>query len=139
VLRSGNRTGSSPTSFDTVATVYDSMGRVLKQSNPYSGDLSGNKGTGVTLYWTPNTYDPLSRVTEVDLPDDQPTRTGIGGPKQAYASGLNWVFRKVFSGPGLGAAIKVGDKVTPALAVTGTLTGSYNATIAAQCLAGILE
>jgi RHS repeat-associated protein len=65
--------------------------------------------------------------------------TGLGGPKQAYASGLNWVFRRIFSGRTLGAALNLGDKATPALAVTGTFTGSYNATIAAQCLAGVLE
>jgi len=69
-LRSGSAAGTAPTSFDAVATVYDSIGRVLKQSNPYTGDSSGN---GSPSYWTTNVYDPLSRVTEVDLPDDVPT------------------------------------------------------------------
>jgi len=83
VIRSGNGAGScaspSPSSFDTVATVYDSLGRVLKQSNPYSGDSSGNAGTGVTLYWTQNTYDLLSRVTTVTLPDTQTIQTAYNG------------------------------------------------------------
>ena len=66
----GTEAGASPTSYDTVATVYDSIGRVLKQSNPYTGDSSSN---GSPSYWTTNVYDPLSRVTEMDLPDDQPS------------------------------------------------------------------
>ena len=70
VLRSGSAAGTAPTSFDTVAMVYDSIGRVLKQSNPYTGDSSG---AGSPSYWTTNVYDPLSRVTEMDLPDDQPS------------------------------------------------------------------
>jgi RHS repeat-associated protein len=69
VVRSGSGAGSSPASFDTVATQYDSIGRVLKQSNPYAGDSSGN---GSPAYWTTNVYDLLSRVKEVDLPDDDP-------------------------------------------------------------------
>src|SRR5262249_1705763 len=52
-LRSGRGAGSSPTSYDTVATVYDAMARVLKQSNPYAGDSSG---IGSPSYWTSSTY-----------------------------------------------------------------------------------
>jgi RHS repeat-associated protein len=70
VLRSGTGAGISPSSFDTVATVYDPFGRVLKQSNPYTGDSSGN---GTPQHWTKNIYDDLSRVKEVLLPDDQPS------------------------------------------------------------------
>ena len=70
VLRSGSAAGTAPTSFDTVAMVYDSIGRVLKQSNPHTGDSSG---AGSPSYWTTNVYDSLSRVTEMDLPDDQPS------------------------------------------------------------------
>lgn len=68
-LRAGNNAGSSPTSFDAVAIVYDVMGRVQKQSNPYSGDSSGN---GSPSFWTTTVYDTQSRVIEVDLTDDQP-------------------------------------------------------------------
>jgi hypothetical protein len=67
------------------------------------------------------------------------SRVGVSGATERYASGLDWVFRRILSAPALKAAISVGNKATPALAVTGTLTASYNATIAAQCLAGILE
>ena len=69
VLRSGVGAGSAPASFDAVATVYDSLGRASKQSNPYAGDSSGN---GAPQHWTTNVYDDLSRVKEMLLPDDQP-------------------------------------------------------------------
>jgi len=69
-LRSGSSDGAA-NSFDTVvATVYDSVGRVAKQSNPYIGDISG---IGSPAYWTTPVYDSLSRVKEVDLQDDQPS------------------------------------------------------------------
>jgi RHS repeat-associated protein len=85
VLRSGIGAGSAPTSFDTVATVYDSMGRMAKQSNPYAGDASGI-GTGQCssnpypyLCWTTTAYDKLSRVTQVTLPDNQTVVTSYSG------------------------------------------------------------
>lgn len=91
VLRSGTGAGLSPTSFDTVAAVYDSLGRQLKQSNPYAGDSSGN---GSPAYWTTNTYDELSRVTRVTLPDNQMIQTLYTG-----------------SAPGVGATVVVTDQV----------------------------
>lgn len=69
MIRSGSGQGATPSSFDAVKTLYDPVGRVLKQSNPYTGNASGD---GSPAYWTKNIYDPLSRVKEVDLPDDQP-------------------------------------------------------------------
>jgi RHS repeat-associated protein len=68
-LRAGSGAGAAPANFDTVAIVYDSMGRVQKQSNPYAGNSSGN---GAPSFWSTNIYDTQSRVIEVDLPDDQP-------------------------------------------------------------------
>jgi YD repeat-containing protein len=91
VLRSDTGAGSSPTSFDTVAAVYDSLGRTLKQSNPYAGDSSGN---GSPAYWTTNTYDELSRVTRVTLPDNQTIQTAYTG-----------------ASPGIGATVIVTDQV----------------------------
>jgi len=110
VLRSGTGAGSSPTSFDTVATVYDSMGRSLKQSNPYSGDSSGN---GSPSYWTTNTYDKLSRVTQVTLPDNQTVRTSysgstvtvtdqVGRQRQSTADGLGRMTSVVEQNPSTG-------------------------------------
>lgn len=66
-------------------------------------------------------------------------RVGVGGTTGRYASGVNWIFRRILSGPTLKTALKVGSRATPPLAIAGTFTASYNATIAAQCLAGILE
>ena len=71
VVRAGTGTGDSPDSYDMTATVYDRWGRVVKQSNPYLGDADGNPQAGVTQYWTVNTYDELSRVRKVTLPDTQ--------------------------------------------------------------------
>jgi hypothetical protein len=38
-----------------------------------------------------------------------------------------------------GALVKIGNPLTEALAVTAVFTGSYNATICVQCLAGLLD
>lgn len=76
VLRSGTGAGSSPASFDMAAAVRDRLGRLLKQSNPYAGDSSGN---GTASFWTVNTYDVQSRVTTVTLPDLQTIQTLYDG------------------------------------------------------------
>ena len=72
----GTGTGSSPTSFDAVAMGYDSIGRPLNQSNPYTVDSSG---TGTASFLTRNTYDALSRVILVTLPDNQTIQTSHSG------------------------------------------------------------
>jgi RHS repeat-associated protein len=64
--------------------------------------------------------------------------TTLGRP-QKYASGLNWVFRRVSTGSVRGALTAVGDVVTPALAVTAVFTASYDLSIAAQCASGVLK
>jgi RHS repeat-associated protein len=78
VIRAGTGTGGAPNSYDATATVYDGWGRVTKQSNPYSGDASGN---GSPQFWTTNTYDELSRVKIVTLPgaDNQTIQTDYRG------------------------------------------------------------
>lgn len=57
-----------PSAYDVVSKVYDKMGRIKRRSNPYVGDASG---LGSPQFWTINTFDVLSRVTEVILPDHQ--------------------------------------------------------------------
>jgi RHS repeat-associated protein len=69
VIRAGTGVGSAPDNYDMTATIYDRWGRVLKQSNPYAGDANGKPQEGVTQYWTVTTYDELSRVKKVTLPD----------------------------------------------------------------------
>jgi len=75
VLRAGTGAGSAPNSYDMTATIYDGWGRVTKQSNPYLGDANGDPQSGVTQFWTTNTYDELSRVTQVTLPDTPNNQT----------------------------------------------------------------
>jgi len=76
VIRAGTGPGSVPTSsYDMTATVYDGWGRVAKRSNPYPGDADGIPLSGVTQFWTTNTYDELSRVTQMTLPDTQTNHT----------------------------------------------------------------
>jgi RHS repeat-associated protein len=79
VMRAGTGTGGAPGSYDTVATVYDSWGRVVKRSNPYAGDANGNPQSGVTQFWTESAYDELSRVKLVTLPDTQTIQTDYSG------------------------------------------------------------
>lgn len=71
------------------------------------------------------------------------TRTGVGGPANPYASGINMVGRGLGRSIGspkvTGAIVKVGDKATPVLAIIGAFTGAYNFTIDVQCHLGILE
>jgi RHS repeat-associated protein len=99
VIRAGTGQGSTPANFDTVKALYDPVGRLLKQSNPYLGDASGN---GSPAYWTMNNYDPLSRMKVVTLPDLQTIQTTynsaivtvtdqVGRKRQSQADGLGRV------------------------------------------------
>ena len=86
---------------------------------------------------------PISLVSDIFAIEAKAVRTGIGGSRQEYASGLNRVFRQIGRAAGspvlTGALIGIGDVLTPALAVTGAFVTAYNGTIIAQCLAGLLE
>ena len=75
-LRKGTGQGSSPTSYDAVKLVYDSLGRAIRQSNPYLGNLNGD---GSPQHWTVNTYDDLGRTIEITLPDGQKVLTDYNG------------------------------------------------------------
>lgn len=124
-LRAGNGAGASPSSFDTIATQYDSIGRPLKQSNPYTGDSSGN---GSPSFWTTNIYDALSRVKEVDLPDDQPAGqrsrilTTYNGPVVAVTDQVGRTHQSQVDGLGRVISITEPDPATGALSLTTTYT-----------------
>ncbi len=124
-IRSGTGAGSSPSSYDAVKTVYDFMGRVARQSNPYTGDSSGN---GSPAYWTVNTYDMLSRVTVVTLPDSQTIQTAYSGGSAGVGASVivtDQVGRKRKSEvDGLGRVVKVTEQnpATGALDPTNYLT-----------------
>jgi RHS repeat-associated protein len=74
-VKAGTGAGSSPSSYDMASVVYDHLGRVARQSNPFQGDFT----TGSSPYYSENTYDLLSRVTQVKLPDNQLIQTSYNG------------------------------------------------------------
>src|ERR1044072_2306054 len=76
IIRSGIGSGPSPVNYDMKSTIYDHVGRPLRQKNPFVGDINGN---GTTTFETMNTYDELSRVKQVRLPDSQIIVTTYGG------------------------------------------------------------
>jgi RHS repeat-associated protein len=114
VVKAGTGTGDAPDNFDMTATVYDACGRVTKRSNPYLGDASGNPQAGVTQYWTTNTYDELSRVIKVTLPDTQFIQTeyfGATATSDATAIVTDTVGRKRKRAvDGLGRLVKVTEQ-----------------------------
>ncbi|HEX6880735.1 MAG TPA: RHS repeat-associated core domain-containing protein, partial [Terriglobales bacterium] len=75
------------------------------------------------------------------------TFAGTGGPKAAYASGMNFLFRRV--GQTFGALTgnykltrsltNFGNKASPVLAVFFVATFSYNVSTFVQCQASVLE
>ena len=136
VLRSGTGAGSSPTNFDTVATVYNRMGRVLRGSNPYSGDSSGI-GTGQCtsnpypyFCWTTNSYDLLSRVAQVSLPDGQTVITTYAGATSTVGATVtvtDQVGRQRKSeSDGLGRLVKVTEPDTATGVLSWETTYSYD-------------
>ncbi len=90
---------------------------------------------------------PFSFAGDMAATAAKASGTTLGRP-QPYASGLNWLFRRtadtlgnptISSTPLKGILTGVGNKATPALAVTGVFTFSYNATIAVECGCGVLK
>jgi len=65
------------------------------------------------------------------------------GRGEDYASGMNWVFRRVaqlVESPRLQSIlVGVGDKITYPTALVGAFTAGYNASILAQCALGVLK
>ena len=132
VLRSGTGAGSSPSSFDAVATVYDSMGRVAKQSNPYTGNSSGT-GTGLCpalspnqMCWTTNTYDKRSRVTVVTLPDGQTVQTSYSTTAATVTVTDQVGRQRKTEVDGLGRLIKVSEQDTTSGLLSWDTTYSYD-------------
>jgi len=81
--------------------------------------------------------------------DGVATAAKTSGPKMGsnpYGSGINMVSRRISRNvPKIGGktfityARPIGDKATPALAVFGAFTFSYNTTVDIQCICGLLE
>jgi RHS repeat-associated protein len=63
---------NDPAGQDTVATVYDSNGRIQKISNPY------RSMSDPTFGWTTFSYDGLDRVVQITHPDGSISNTSYG-------------------------------------------------------------
>ncbi len=67
----------------------------------------------------------------------------IGGTTNRYGSGLNYVFRRVADSVGSstlkGTLTKIGNRITPPLAIVGAFTAGYNLSVAVQCGLGVLN
>lgn len=70
--------GGSPATYLTTDTQYDSMGRVWRTSNPYRTTATTDP-VNPSNKWTANTYDALSRVKTVTLPDATKVQTAYQG------------------------------------------------------------
>jgi RHS repeat-associated protein len=114
VLKDGTGSGIAPTTYDMSATVYDHLGRPARQLNPFQGDSSGS---GSSSFYTENTYDLLSRVIQVKLPDNQLVTSTFNG---SVVTGTDQVGRQRKSQvDGLGRLSKVTeqDPVTASLSL----------------------
>lgn len=118
-LRSGVGQGISPVSYDAVKSVYDSLGRLLKQSNPYAGNSSGD---GSPQYWTTNEYDALSRVIKVTLPDAQTIQTSYNGDEVTVTDQVGRKRKSQFDAFGRLIAVTEQDTATGSLSVVTNYT-----------------
>ena len=119
VLKSGTGAGASPTSFDVTSygydmssTVYDHLGRIARESNPFQGNISGN---GSSPFYTENTYDLQSRVIQMKLPDNQLVTTDyhlgsivtvtdqVGRQSQSQTDGLGRLIKVTEQDPATGS------------------------------------
>jgi RHS repeat-associated protein len=97
-----------------VNTTYDSMGRVWKQTNPFT--------SGQTPVETVNTFDALGRATMVTLPDGQTVQTSYTGNTVTVTDQVNRKMKREVDG--LGRLVKVYEQT----AAGGTPTQETNYT-----------
>jgi RHS repeat-associated protein len=64
---------------------------------------------------------------------------GVGGPKQPYASGINWLIRRTVSGPLKGTLQKAVGRINPALWGATAFTTGYNAVQGWACRFGLQQ
>jgi RHS repeat-associated protein len=113
IVKAGTGAGASPSSYDMSSTVYDHLGRVGRQSNPFQGTATG---TGSSSFYTENTYDLLSRVKETKLPDNQivsityngstVTETDqVGRQRKSQVDGLGRIIKVTEQNPANGSLI----------------------------------
>jgi RHS repeat-associated protein len=85
-----------------VNTTYDSMGRVWKQTNPFT--------SGQTPVETVNTFDALGRATTVTLPDGQTVQTSYNGSTVTVTDQVNRKMKR--EADGLGRLVKVYEQTS---------------------------
>ena len=69
---------------------------------------------------------------------------GLLGTTNPYASGINRAIRALsptlkLAPSTMGKLIRIGDRLTPAFAITGAFTAAYNASTFVQCSVGMLQ
>lgn len=62
-------------------TEYDTMGRVVRVSNPYFVSTLGGTIAAASINWTTRTYDPLGRVRTVTTDDGAQVKTDYDGSR----------------------------------------------------------
>ena len=73
-------TSEGGSSYIATDTLYDGLGRLLKTSNPYrTTQRDGVAAESHTAHWTTRSYDSLSRVEVLTLPDSSTLQTAYVG------------------------------------------------------------
>jgi len=115
-------------------------------NNRFSSLFKGTRLYGVAKF--AEIGPPTSLAGDTAATIYKSTRTGIGGSTNAYASGLNYVFRaaaNALGNPSIGGAslkgalTTFGDIATPVLAVPGAFSAGYNLSTAVQCGLGVIQ
>jgi RHS repeat-associated protein len=117
-LRTGTGSGSSPVSFDATSTIYDSMGRPARQSNPYTGDVNGQGSAPITV----NSYDGLSRVFQVTLPDSNTISTSYSANTETITDQVGRKRKTVNDGLGRPTVVFEQDPASGSVSVETDLT-----------------
>lgn len=131
-IRSATGAGASPASWDAVQVRYDSLGRPVWQSNPYTSTVSDASGS--PSYWTKLTYDRLSRVTVVTRPDGQTLTNAYSGKTVTTADEAGR--KRASTVDGLGRVVTVAEQ-DPAQNVS--VAPSWNTTVVYDVLDDVLS
>jgi len=111
------------------------------ENNRFSSLFGGGAASSVVEF--AETGSLISVGTDLVAIGMKSARSGVGGPANRYAGGIRMISKRV--GRAVGSETieavghRVGDKVTPVLAVFAAFTVAYNTTIEAQCRMGLLD
>jgi YD repeat-containing protein len=122
--RESQRIGHEAIGTVVVQTNYDAMGRAYEVSNPYV--------SGSGPYWTTTSYDPLSRVIQVQTLDLANANTGYAGNtvngkwRQSQGDALGRLVH-VIEDPAASLTLPNGTPIQNSPVATATTTYSYDA------------